>query len=553
VSPTGVLTYTLAPDAAGFADITIVVQDDGGVANGGVDTSAPVIFRITVVDDVQYTLEKTLTTAPANLDMPESYRLRVSVPNTPGVLSLTVGPVVDMLPPGTVFNGATPAADCQPGCVGTTPATLTWTNTCSVSPGANCDITVNVTFPSGTFPNGVNVTNTFTADATPAGEASRSLGIAQATHTVTTFTPNASASSVKNIAVGSANPPTLNQTFSYDLNVVNDGNVPLDNLVVIDTLPVELSVVSVTTGAYTGLSDFGPGEGVRVSYEKNTAPGVFTLWGSSPNTTTNTTLTAPPPGLGAGEYLTRIRWEYGQAQPGMAPSARPLITGQIVNPDNSGGPVAIGDSIQNCVNLTALYTAGPTPVAVNMCRPFTVAGPFGQLNPANENLSGPGPFTVGQAVTWRLRVRSASQSSDPVPLEDIVVTDLVPDGLTFDSWTFDDRGTGWPAPQTFDQIPNFAGTGRTLLRWRWNAGSGSLGVGQEVWINKSTTVNGAIFGAPGTGLVQITNMLGLHHDAPGLAQRCSGSSAPDTQDLDGDTDTTEIVCTASGTITTFNP
>ena len=99
------------------------------------------------------------------------------------------------------------------------------------------------------------------------------------------------------------------------LNVGNSGNVPLDNLVIIDTLPVEMQVDNVTTGAYTGLSDFAAGEGVRVAYEKNTAPGVFTLWGSSPNTTTNTTLTAPPPGLGAGEYITRVRWEYGRRKP----------------------------------------------------------------------------------------------------------------------------------------------------------------------------------------------------------------------------------------------
>ena len=118
----------------------------------------------------------------------------------------------------------------------------------------------------------------------------------------------------------------------------NNGNVPLDTMVVIDTLPIQLQVASVTTGAYNGLADFAAGVGVRVSYEKNTAPGVFTLWGSSPNTTTNTTLTAPPPGLGAGEYVTRIRWEYGQAQPGMSPSTRPLITGQIVNPGQRRRP-----------------------------------------------------------------------------------------------------------------------------------------------------------------------------------------------------------------------
>ena len=267
----------------------------------GTFTTPPV--TVTAVAAVQVTLQKTLTTSPANLDLPESYRLRITNSNVNGALNLTaIGPVVDTLPPGTVFNGATPAADCQPGCVGTTPATVTWTCSCSVplAPNGNCDIAVNVTFPSATFPSGTNVTNSFTADGTPLGQPSQNFGVGTITHPVTTFVPSPGASLSKNMAGGTPNPPTLNQTFAYDVAVANNGNVPLDNLIVIDTLPIELQVASVTTGAYNGLTDFGPGVGVRVSYEKNTAPGIFTLWGSSPNATTNTTLTVPPPGLGVG-------------------------------------------------------------------------------------------------------------------------------------------------------------------------------------------------------------------------------------------------------------
>ena len=99
-------------------------------------------------------------------------------------------------------------------------------------------------------------------------------------------TPNATLDVA--FASGSPAPPVLDLMFSHALTARNTGDVPLDNLVVIDTLPVELAVLSVRTGSYTGLADFAAGEGVRVSYEKNTAPGVFTLWGSSPNTTTNT-------------------------------------------------------------------------------------------------------------------------------------------------------------------------------------------------------------------------------------------------------------------------
>jgi large repetitive protein len=511
-------------------------------ATPGTFTTPPV--TVTAVATVQATLQKTLQTSPANLDLPETYRLRISVPNNNGALNITaIGPVVDTLPPGTVFNGATPAADCQPGCVGTTPATLTWTSPCTLplQPNGNCDISVNVTFPSGTFPSGSNVTNSFTCDATPLGQPPQNLGVGQVTHPVTTFVPAPGAGLSKNVAGGSPNPPTLNQNFGYELVPSNNGNVPLDNLVLIDTLPIALQVSSVTTGAYTGLADFAAGVGVRVSYEKNTAPGVYTLWGSSPNVTSNTTLTAPPPGLGAGEYLTRVRWEFGQASPGMASSTRPRVDGRIINPDNAGGPVAFGNSIQNCVDLSAVYTAGPTNVTRNACNTFTLSGPFVQLNPAKENLSGGGPFNAGQTIAWRLRVRSAAQSSDPVPLANLIGSDLLPVDLTFSSWTFDDQGTGLPAPQVFDQIPNFAGTGRTLLRWRWNAGSGNLGVNQQVWINISTTVR------DGAGNGSLSNDFLLDSDAPGLGLRCSGSSQADPLDLDGDADTAETLCRSTGT------
>lgn len=528
------------------ADGTQAINTADGInleTTPGTFTTPPV--TVTAVATVQVNLTKTLQTGPANLDLPETYRLRISVPNNNGVLNLTsIGPVVDTLPPGTVFNGATPAADCQPGCVGTTPATVTWTSPCTVplQPNQNCDISVNVIFPSATFPSGTSVTNSFETEATPLGEPSQSFGPGTVTHPVTTFVPSPGAGFTKNMAGGTPNPPTLNQTFSYDLNISNNGNVPLDNLVIIDTLPVELQVLSVTTGAYNGLADFAVGEGVRVSYEKNTALGVFTLWGSSPAANTNTTLTAPPPGLGAGEYITRIRWEYGQAQPGMANSTRPVITGRIIDPDNAGGPVAIGDPVQNCAALTSVYTAGPTNVNRNDCETFNVSGPFVQLNPAKDNLSGGGPFNPGQAVSYRLRVRSASQSSDPVPLEGLIATDLLPINLVFSTWTFDAQGTGLPAPQVFDQIPNFAGTGRTLLRWRWNAGSGNLGVNTQVWINITTTVRN---GAPSGNL---TNDFTLDSDAPGLGLRCSGSSQTDPLDLDEDAGTAETLCRESETI-----
>jgi large repetitive protein len=53
VAPNGTLTYTPAANANGVATVTVTAHDDGGMANGGTDTSAPRVFTITVgaVDD----------------------------------------------------------------------------------------------------------------------------------------------------------------------------------------------------------------------------------------------------------------------------------------------------------------------------------------------------------------------------------------------------------------------------------------------------------------------------------------------------------------------
>ena len=77
VSPTGILTYTPAADMNGSATVTLQIHDNGGTANGGVDTSAPQIFILTVYevndppilndDSFTFNEDTTLTLSKADL------------------------------------------------------------------------------------------------------------------------------------------------------------------------------------------------------------------------------------------------------------------------------------------------------------------------------------------------------------------------------------------------------------------------------------------------------------------------------------------------------
>ncbi len=48
ISANGTLTYALKPGVVGTANVTVVLHDNGGTANNGVDTSAPLTFAINV-------------------------------------------------------------------------------------------------------------------------------------------------------------------------------------------------------------------------------------------------------------------------------------------------------------------------------------------------------------------------------------------------------------------------------------------------------------------------------------------------------------------------
>ena len=104
----------------------------------------------------------------------------------------------------------------------------------------------------------------------------------------------------------------------------------------------------------------------------------------------------------------------------------------MTNPDNAGGPVAVGDTIDNCATLTATYTAGATSVGTAACWRFAlIAGPaimllapdstpLGTPTQATAILSGGDPTG---SITYRVFAANDSMCTTPLTTQDPVSID----------------------------------------------------------------------------------------------------------------------------------
>src|SRR2546427_154150 len=160
VSSTGTLTFTSAPNANGVATFTVKIHDDGGTANGGVDTSAPQTVTITVnpVNDGPVLTMSASSTGGQYSDQtsPVIALTATDIDNMGSQLTFSVD--APGLPAGLVLTPAAGStAPASPSSPGTRTATIsgplgvapsTYLRTIRVSDGSVSDakpLTVNVT------------------------------------------------------------------------------------------------------------------------------------------------------------------------------------------------------------------------------------------------------------------------------------------------------------------------------------------------------------------------------------------------------------------------
>ncbi len=305
VSPTGVLTFTSVADANGSATITLVLQDNGGTADGGVDTSAPQSFVITV--------------SPVN-DPP----------------SFTKGPDVTVLEDSG-------AQTVDP-----------WATAISPGPADEAGQTVSFTITGNTDP------------------ALFSAGPVVSSAGVLTFTPAANAFGSATItlnALDSLGAPSAAQSFVITITDVND---PPSFTKGADVTAAEDAGAQTVNPWATAISA-GPGEGaqtVSFSVTGNTNPGLFSV----------------APAVSAAGALTFTS----------APNANGTATISLVLQDNGGTADGGADTSASQSFVITVTPVNDPPVVQNFGFD-TIANT--QLQVAGAKTITPGIFVTGTLLT----------------------------------------------------------------------------------------------------------------------------------------------------------
>ncbi|WP_298821158.1 SdrD B-like domain-containing protein, partial [uncultured Chloroflexus sp.] len=477
------------------------------------------LLTITARAEPRAVAEKTFVSGGAP-DVPTTYQLQVCIPdNGSGALNLTNVQIVDTLPAGVVFVSASDG-----GTYNGATNTVTWPATSLSVPAPLCVTrSVTVIFPSTTFTVGAEVRNAMEVTA-QAGSVTLTL-TDDDVRRIQPPTPG--------YGFGKNGPDSalVGSTVTYTISTVNTGTTELNDVVVTDPVPPELEVTRITAGG-------GSVAGIRVAleYATNLNPS-FTAVPGSPFTSTSCVNIAPNTGggcstltLAAGERITAIRWRY----------LDPLPFGFSATGHNFSAVVTsvpVNAVIVNQATSTFTYN-GYTATRVDEARTRIIEP--GSRAEVNKTVN-PTIAYAGDTVEYTITLANTPVGSPAASMIDPVLADLLVQSLIYvpGSSTVVARPSGAPDP-VLEVINNYNGTGRTLLRWRWNGYS--LPPGESFTIRFQARID------PATLAGTITNTAALAAFAnPSdeiFIDRCN-SQYPDTNDLDGDGNTSELICSSS--------
>ncbi len=551
-----------------------------------VNALAPPLTIEPVIADWELTKTRISPSIEPTLDTDVTYQLELCPVTTNGNVQLTNVEIIDTLPLGITFVGASSPYTYTPESGGT-PGRVVWSVPGTITPPSCASRYVTVQYPSTVY----NLNDPITNNAS-----------ATADYVDTNGNPCPSCIDTGNIPINhniidivqgvayskddAGDPVGIDGTARFILSLdSNFTNYPANSVILIDTLPAELQVTGVTSGTWP--------EHVRarIQYATNydlVAPNWVDFSGTQPVEYNDDNLYDS----GLPDNITRIRWvfEYDSDPndlngdfdlvplPGLPYdwtfSAKPEIRVTPRAADTQSDdttpvdmlavdPAALPLTFTNCLQASRIDSGGNLITGICDDEDMTVIGnyvslrttkaetPGGGYNPVeNPDITDP-PFTADSSILpndtlhYVLTVDITERSS--ADLVNPVIQDTLPAELIFVR-----NGTAQLDGVDLAVQPHFSQVGQ-VLTWAWTDNSTSLFSIPPLAANPLTitpltlgshylTVDFYARVPRGTPKGTYTNDLYVTTDSSDVLCEIPGSQQTDDGDIDGDTDNSESAC-----------
>ncbi|MEI7768827.1 MAG: SdrD B-like domain-containing protein, partial [Chloroflexales bacterium] len=470
--------------------------------------------------------DKTLLTG-GTPGVPTTYQVSVCMPSgsKSGGLNLSSIVIKDALPTGTTFVSASDGGTELGGVVTWPAATL------AVSKDVTCvKRTVTVLFPKADFSIGNQVRNDVSATATAVG----GVPVSVSAYDIRPLQPPMPGIGFeKKVAPSSA---LVGDTVTYSFNLQNSGTTSLSDVTVTDPIPSQLRVTKIIAGGHNLAATLR----LRVEYQTNLS-GAYAELAASPFTAAACVNVAPATDsscatsitLGDGEYITALRYTY----------LDPLPFGFTSTSGNRSGFSAtitstpINDIIVN--DATSSYTYNSlvsTGLSEATTRVLSVAA-----RPSVKKTASTSVARAGDTISYTLQLDNSILGPSTPDLGEPMLVDLLNPLLTYvpGSAEIIHKPAGAPAP-VFEQVANYNGTGKVLLRWRWDgAATYSLPAGQYLSVAFKARISER---SPAGAISNTASLASWSTPAAQVSLSDCKAQSADTSDLDGDGNTTETIC-----------
>jgi uncharacterized repeat protein (TIGR01451 family) len=330
----------LPAGSTGILKITVKFPEGttlGGAANAAVNSATIVSDekamqtsnQVTVTPKVKtpdwsISKEKLIPVVTPALGQPVTYRITVRGNSLVGGLNMQNVVITDTLPVNATYVSSSDSGVYDSGT-----GTITFPTIASLAAGQTVTRQITLIY-NDPVTIADTATNSASASGTPLGASTPiTVGPAVATHGFAV--PNFAVASFTKSARQVNDRYSIGQEAVFSISGIgNTGNVPMDRFVIEDTIPDIITLNSITAGSYNQATY------VDISYQTN-LNAAYRSWTVTPlSNPGNPTLLVSDLSLGAGEWVTQVRWDITGATPtdGLVPGfaiQNPLTIRATVN------------------------------------------------------------------------------------------------------------------------------------------------------------------------------------------------------------------------------